>query len=377
MKVAIIGSGVAGLIAGRRLHELGHDLVLFEKEPAIGGHVRTVRVPVDLPNGKTDLFPVEHGVFMHDPEMIHPLMNQYIEKWKINIRPFPLTFSYQNAKSDFSWTTKTGTSGTLRELAILFETASNSIPRHTFLRNTQYLIELRRFIHQWEEISEHKRYRYMSIAEFLKVEKYSDRFRDEWLLPQVHCWWGVPEEALSEINIQAIADPMLKVSRCAQYIFVDGWEVFMQKIAEPFRNSIRLSSPISTVTRQTNSVLVTTEDGTTTKFDHVVFATPPNICAETIERISDEEERLLRSFRTIETEIFLHSDTRWMPKDETWGTVNLIQDAKGDFCTLWFGELHPEKPPIFVTWGSPLREEIDRRSENHGCEANVADTANQ
>ena len=66
MKIAIVGSGVAGLMTARRLHELGHEVTLFEKQDQIGGHVRTVRVPVALPNGDTELFPVEHGVFMHD-----------------------------------------------------------------------------------------------------------------------------------------------------------------------------------------------------------------------------------------------------------------------------------------------------------------------
>lgn len=361
MNIAIIGSGVAGLIAGRRLHELGHDLTLFEKEDVIGGHVRTVKVPIELPSGETELFPVEHGVFMHDPMVIHPLMNQYIEQWQIKIRSFPLTFSYQNEESEFSWTTKTGTTGTFRELAILFETACNSIPRNTFWKNIQYLIELRRFIHQWEDICQHERYRHMSIGEFLKAEKYSDRFRDEWLLPQIHCWWGVPEDAASSINIQTIADPMLKVSQCPQYIFEDGWEVFMQKIAEPFRDSIRLSSSVSKVSRTDNRVMVTIDGGTTTEFDQVVFATPPNVCAETIEGTSSLEEKILRSFKTTVTEIFLHTDANWMPTDEKWATCNLIQDAKGKFCTLWFGELHPQKPSLFVTWGHPLRQEIDAR----------------
>lgn len=359
MKIAIIGSGVAGLMAGRQLQELGHQLTLFEKEAAIGGHVRTVKVPVELPNGETELFPVEHGVFMHDPKLIHPLMNQSIKEWGIKIQTFPLTFSYQNQESNFSWTTKTGTSGKLRELAILFDTACNSIPRHTFWKNVRYLMELRRFIHQWEDISENPRFRYMSIGEFLKAEQYSDRFRDEWLLPQAHCWWGIPEDALSSVNIQTIADPMLKVSMCPQYIFVEGWEVFMQKIAEPFKKRIQLGAMVSKVCRQESGVSVTTEDGVTTTFDHVIFATPPNVCADTIADSSELEENILRSFLTTETEIFLHTDTRWMPANEKWATANLIQDAKGNFCTLWFGELHPQQPHLFVTWGNPLIEKID------------------
>ena len=209
-------------------------------------------------------------------------MNQYIEKWGLKIRSFPLTFSYQNEQSEFSWTTNTGTSGKLRELAILFETACNSIPRHTFKKNVQYLLELRRFIRQWEEIAEHPRFRHMTIAEFLEREQFSTRFRDEWLLPQVHCWWGVPYDILPTVNIQVIADPMLKVSMCPQYIFVDGWEVFMQQIAEPFQDRIRLDSPICRVSRSAQHVTLITQDGSQHLFDHVVLATPPSVCAELI-----------------------------------------------------------------------------------------------
>ena len=46
MKIAIVGSGIAGLTAAYRLHPR-HQITLFEAAPRLGGHSNTIIV--DLP----------------------------------------------------------------------------------------------------------------------------------------------------------------------------------------------------------------------------------------------------------------------------------------------------------------------------------------
>ena len=46
MKIAIIGAGFAGIAAGKVLRQLGHDAIIFEKCPDVGGvWSRTRRYP--------------------------------------------------------------------------------------------------------------------------------------------------------------------------------------------------------------------------------------------------------------------------------------------------------------------------------------------
>ena len=43
MRIAIVGSGVSGLVAAHLLHD-AHDVVVFEARDRIGGHVNTIEV---------------------------------------------------------------------------------------------------------------------------------------------------------------------------------------------------------------------------------------------------------------------------------------------------------------------------------------------
>ena len=47
MKVAVVGGGVAGMMAAYRLRQKGHDVELFEAAPELGGLVRTFQTAGD------------------------------------------------------------------------------------------------------------------------------------------------------------------------------------------------------------------------------------------------------------------------------------------------------------------------------------------
>jgi len=47
LKIAIVGTGIAGNVAAHRLHRAGHRLTVYEAAGRIGGHTHTHRIELD------------------------------------------------------------------------------------------------------------------------------------------------------------------------------------------------------------------------------------------------------------------------------------------------------------------------------------------
>jgi predicted NAD/FAD-dependent oxidoreductase len=62
MRIAVIGAGIAGLAAARRLHDLGHDVRVFERAPVPGGRCATASAgAIELPRGLSGEVAFDHG----------------------------------------------------------------------------------------------------------------------------------------------------------------------------------------------------------------------------------------------------------------------------------------------------------------------------
>ena len=351
MKAAIVGSGIAGLAAAAELHDRGCDVTVFESRDEIGGHVRTI--PVDVGDRS---IPVELGVFMHDPRLIHPRMGELAKRLHSETHSFPLTFAYDHQESDLHWGLLSKTWGWTRDLSVFFKLCARGLFEGKALRNARYLMEIKRFVDHWPTICTDSRYREMSVADYVKEEKFSELFLETWMLPQLQCWWGAEREPALNSSIQVVADSFYRVSRAPQYIFNQGWQSFVEALANPYKDKIRLGHAVERVKRNPDGVQVIV-DGQSHSFDHVIFATPPNVACDLLDSPSQDESRQLQRFETCKTHMFLHRDPRWMPRErELWAVVNLVQDPRGSIATLWFGDLFPDEPPVFVSWGEGLSE---------------------
>lgn len=351
MKIAVIGSGIAGLMAARQLHERRHVVTVFEAQDQIGGHVKTLRVAAGA--GGTATIPAELGVFMHDPRYIHPEMNAFVRQLGVNSQPIKLCFSYASAGYKLAWSTRSQYSGTLREWQLLLSVAWDGMRHGRGIRNWAFMFELHRFLRSLPEVCAGAVYAGMRLEDFLQKEEYSDCFAQTWLLPQILCWWGVTKAHALDTDIQVIADSMHDVVRTPQYFFPDGWDAFLKSIYSPFQERIQTSQRVLKINRCANQVQVVL-DGHAEDFDQAVIAVPPSVALDLLADASAAEAALLRKFETISTTVFMHSDSSWLPANMPWATINLMQDERGSFCTFWNGELHPGKPPVFLTWGDGI-----------------------
>lgn len=159
-------------------------------------------------------------------------------------------------------------------------------------------------------------------------------------------------------SIQVFADSVYQVNDTTQYMFKDGWSVFTDRVAEKFRQNIRLNSPVTNIKREDGHVLVSSHHGTE-RFDYLLLAVPPRISLNILKDITSEESEVLSAFKTTVTKVYLHTDAHWLPSKENWSIVNTIHDEKGDYCTYWAGGVFPGKPRLFLTWGDGLRTTPD------------------
>jgi glutamate synthase (NADPH) small chain len=74
-KVAVIGSGPAGLVAANRLNKMGHEVTVYEKSPEIGGLLR-----FGIPNFKLNKNVIDRRLALMEAEGIHFVTNAEVGK---------------------------------------------------------------------------------------------------------------------------------------------------------------------------------------------------------------------------------------------------------------------------------------------------------
>src|SRR5262245_56520404 len=85
MRIAIVGSGIAGMGAAWVLHR-EHDIVLYEKEPRLGGHSHTVDIEY---NGSP--IAVDTGFIVYN-ELNYPNLTALFAHLGVATQPSDMTF---------------------------------------------------------------------------------------------------------------------------------------------------------------------------------------------------------------------------------------------------------------------------------------------
>ena len=129
-RVAVVGSGIAGLAAARRLERAGYDVTLFEAEQRLGGHTHTVDVELDGFSA-----PVDTGFLVYN-DRTYPQLIRLFDELGIRSTASDMSFSLRNDAERIEW------SGT--DLGAMFAQPRNML-RPAFWRMLLSIMRFNRF----------------------------------------------------------------------------------------------------------------------------------------------------------------------------------------------------------------------------------------
>ena len=96
-KIAVIGSGIAGVASAYYLQRSGYQVSLFEAGSYFGGHTNTVDVSLD---GHT--FPVDTGFLVHN-DRTYPNLVPFFEELGVEVHLSNMSFSVQHIAQQLYW----------------------------------------------------------------------------------------------------------------------------------------------------------------------------------------------------------------------------------------------------------------------------------
>jgi predicted NAD/FAD-binding protein len=300
MKIAIVGSGISGLVTAYLLSQ-DHDITVYEAADYIGGHTNTVSVEL---KGKE--YEVDTGFIVYN-EKNYPNFVKLLNQLKIPSQPTIMSFS---VRCEITGLEYNGTS-----INKLFAQRLNLI-RPSFYRMIKDILRFNRDAKQFLKSGNLK----MTFGEFLEKGNYSSQLRDDYAIPMTSAVWsGSPLQVLNT-PFYFIArfyenHGMLNINDRPQWrVIRRGSRQYVTRLVEKFWDRIRLQCPVKRIVRSKDGVEISSSDGKPSQFDNVILATHSDQALEILEKPSPAEAEILGAIRYQQNEAVLHWDDSLLPK---------------------------------------------------------------
>ena len=308
MKIAVIGGGIAGNTLAYHLNK-EHDITVFEAENHIGGHTHTHAVEIA---GNT--FHVDTGFIVFN-DRTYPKFNDLLDTLEVPWQNSEMSFSVkcENTGLEYNGTT----------LNSLFA------QRRNFFRPKFYLMirDIMRFNKNALELLADGQE--ITLGDYLTQNNYGDDFIKFYIIPMGAAIWSTDTTQMLNFPARFFVrffhhHGMLTISDRPQWrTIVGGSAKYVAKLTKSFANKIQLNSPIESVRRLDESVLVKPINGKEQRFDWVFFSCHSDQALAMLADATLHEKTILGAIPYQENTVFLHTDTSLMPKRKlAWAAWN-------------------------------------------------------
>lgn len=363
MKIAIVGSGIAGNSAAYALSK-HHDITMFEADDRLGGHANTSVIP----DGFGNEVPVDTGFIVYNTPNYPNLVNLFAEA------------GVETELSDMSFAVSIGAG----KLEYFGDTPGMFAQKRNFFRPSHWLMirDLLRFYKEAKTQLEIAKLNNLTLGELLDLGKYSKAFRYRHILPMAAAIWSTPVERVRDFPAETFINffenhKLFETDldgRPKWRTVSGGSKRYVEKVSMGYRDSIVLGAPVVAARRTGDGMLLKIGGNHQEEmlFDQVVFACHPDQALAILGDHARPGERTVLGAIPYEKNLaVLHHDTKLMPKrPRAWASWNYIaeQEAHSDetmapvALTYWMNRLQniKTKTPTLLTLNPQTMPDEDK-----------------
>jgi len=278
-----------------------HELTVFEGNSYLGGHTHTFRATVE---GRQ--YDVDTGFAVFN-EQHYPNLTNIFKMLDVRTQPADLGFAIECRKSGIEYDAA----------------AVTSMLKHprNFLRPS--------VLRMWRDVQQFQRDakafltnkdRTTPMKAFLDAQAYAEAFHQNYLKPMLAAIWTADPAKADEFPARRLLHFL------DSYGFLDekdppAWRSirggayhYIERLVRPYQSRIRLKTPVKSIRRFPDRVVLTFDGGRTETFDEVIIATHSNQALALLEDPSDAEHDILASMPYAKTEVVLHTDDAMLPE---------------------------------------------------------------
>jgi predicted NAD/FAD-binding protein len=297
VRVAIIGSGIAGLAAARALAG-AHEVAVYEAAERPGGHVYTVH---------TNGIAVDMGFIVCNRER-YPNFCAMLDELGVPTRPTSMSFSVVDGGLEWGSESLSSMFADRRTLAS---------PRHW-----RFLVAVLGFLRRARREVDSDLVARSSLDEYLDAQRVSRDVRDRFVIPLAAALWSLGTAHCGDfpaitylkfLEQHGMLSPLTPLRWCTvvggSRRYVDALVTRLQARANL---ELHLGAPVTRIARDATGVTVVAR-GIETRFDRVIVATHANTALALLAEPTDDERRVLGAFRYSTNRTVLHHDRSFLP----------------------------------------------------------------
>jgi uncharacterized protein len=309
VRIAVVGAGISGLAAAYYLCR-EHEVVLFEKEPRLGGHAHTHTVEE---GGRTVRLDSGFIVYNH---RTYPAFVRLLAELGVAGQPSDMSFGVRCRRCDLEYSSR-GPAGLFAQPRRVLD------PEHLLT-----LLDIPRFNRRARRLLASAVPSTLDVGDLLDEGEYSQGFVRHFLLPMAGAIWSAPIAEMRRFPAASFLrffenHGWLTLNGAPQWWTVQGGsQAYVRAITRPFASGVRAGTPVQAIRRDAAGVTLEAA-GRRERFDAVVLATHADVSLRLLVDASAEETRLLSCFRYSRNRTVLHTQASALPRARAaWASWN-------------------------------------------------------